>query len=633
MTQLDRVDNIHQRIGQVRARLEALNSTVDQQQVGDSRTAVVEAAADWRRQSAPRVAATQLRFDADRRQIHQDGQMDVFQRQLASMREQHSPPLPLDSITRAQSRGAWDRPDAIPRGTRSFPDDDAGRSVSGEPQSQLRDEPPPAASYAPIQRMSTGPFERQSAVVVENSSSSSVQQPPQVLSFYEMRPQMTESVEPQPASQAPPSQEPPPGTKPTSFSQMQALLRAKLAEFAAERQQQPQDSVSTAGQRDDVTASNPQQQPAASSSSRRTSVAFDQHTFAPTVSTPTSSRFAPAPVPTYEPQLIATEAAAAIDANNPFGNYQESHRSQSGDSQTLLGTTADSNHTTRRVSSTKRLDSMRAKQAPQPQPSAASFSKRNGTPTAGGASYARMPEDEKAGLLQPQPSLIAQLVGTFSDPKSSSGIQASVQSKASREHFLSTPMLRAESKRQPEIARDSPRMSVSPRTGSNTVTGYDQQQQVATSSRSQTPRKATPIAPAVVAAATAPASSSIQAGNGGARLIGGGSDAHLVALSGAELFAILRLRGVISSHGQTGEHLLPLTSCHSMFLSTDEYSQLLQLRELLKTQARASPKNASERRRVSPGASPAAATNSTLSLRATEAALMVAEQRRNRTSR
>jgi hypothetical protein len=115
------------------------------------------------------------------------------------------------------------------------------------------------------------------------------------------------------------------------------------------------------------------------------------------------------------------------------------------------------------------------------------------------------------------------------------------------------------------------------------------------------------------------------------------SDAHLVTLSGAELFAILRLRGVISSHGQTGEHLLPLTCCHSMYLSSAEYGQLLQLRELLKTQARASPKNASERRRLSPGGGVGGAgsgpSNSTLSLRATEAALAVAEQKRNRGAR
>jgi hypothetical protein len=52
-------------------------------------------------------------------------------------------------------------------------------------------------------------------------------------------------------------------------------------------------------------------------------------------------------------------------------------------------------------------------------------------------------------------------------------------------------------------------------------------------------------------------------------------------LSGAEVFAVLRLRGMITSQGITGEHMLPTTQCHSMQLTTGEHAQLLQLRELL----------------------------------------------------
>ena len=50
------------------------------------------------------------------------------------------------------------------------------------------------------------------------------------------------------------------------------------------------------------------------------------------------------------------------------------------------------------------------------------------------------------------------------------------------------------------------------------------------------------------------------------------------ALSGAEVFAVLRLRGTITSSGDTGERLLPPTRNHILQLTEEEHSQLRQLR-------------------------------------------------------
>lgn len=61
----------------------------------------------------------------------------------------------------------------------------------------------------------------------------------------------------------------------------------------------------------------------------------------------------------------------------------------------------------------------------------------------------------------------------------------------------------------------------------------------------------------------------------------GSPPSQWASLSGAEVFAVLRLRGIITSQGVTGEHLLPTAHCHTMQLTTGEYAQLLQLRELL----------------------------------------------------
>ncbi|RNF06229.1 hypothetical protein TraAM80_04052 [Trypanosoma rangeli] len=52
----------------------------------------------------------------------------------------------------------------------------------------------------------------------------------------------------------------------------------------------------------------------------------------------------------------------------------------------------------------------------------------------------------------------------------------------------------------------------------------------------------------------------------------------LDVLTGAEVFALMRLRGIIVSRGETGESALPEARCHSIYLSHDEHKQLLELR-------------------------------------------------------
>jgi hypothetical protein len=104
-----------------------------------------------------------------------------------------------------------------------------------------------------------------------------------------------------------------------------------------------------------------------------------------------------------------------------------------------------------------------------------------------------------------------------------------------------------------------------------------------------------------------------------ARLQGAGSVGSQEAdVSGAEVFAILRMRGIITSHGQTGEHLLPTAQCHRMTLSASELQQLQHLRETIRRQQRNSPRGASSARLA--GGSKAADPPS---LRSTEAALSV----------
>ncbi|RNF19082.1 uncharacterized protein Tco025E_04246 [Trypanosoma conorhini] len=56
----------------------------------------------------------------------------------------------------------------------------------------------------------------------------------------------------------------------------------------------------------------------------------------------------------------------------------------------------------------------------------------------------------------------------------------------------------------------------------------------------------------------------------------------LDVLTGAEVFALMRLRGIIVSRGETGECALPETRCHSVYLSPDEHKQLLDLRANLR---------------------------------------------------
>ncbi|KEG15388.1 hypothetical protein DQ04_00091220 [Trypanosoma grayi] len=52
----------------------------------------------------------------------------------------------------------------------------------------------------------------------------------------------------------------------------------------------------------------------------------------------------------------------------------------------------------------------------------------------------------------------------------------------------------------------------------------------------------------------------------------------LDVLTGAEFFALMRLRGVLVSRGETGECTLPDTRCHSVYLSPEEHRQLVELR-------------------------------------------------------
>jgi hypothetical protein len=101
--------------------------------------------------------------------------------------------------------------------------------------------------------------------------------------------------------------------------------------------------------------------------------------------------------------------------------------------------------------------------------------------------------------------------------------------------------------------------------------------------------------------------------------------AQPVLLSGAEVFAILRLRGIISSEGNTGEHLLPPVRCHRMVLTPGENGQLLQLREALKANLRSLPRNASERREAPGGRARSPLDRRIPSLRTTESAMKVKE--------
>ncbi|CAD2216276.1 hypothetical protein ADEAN_000373700 [Angomonas deanei] len=65
----------------------------------------------------------------------------------------------------------------------------------------------------------------------------------------------------------------------------------------------------------------------------------------------------------------------------------------------------------------------------------------------------------------------------------------------------------------------------------------------------------------------------------------------LVSLTGAELFAILRLRGLIYSFSQTNEHLLSDKPAHTMYITPAEYDQLIELRNMLiQSKTRAKPK-------------------------------------------
>lgn len=55
----------------------------------------------------------------------------------------------------------------------------------------------------------------------------------------------------------------------------------------------------------------------------------------------------------------------------------------------------------------------------------------------------------------------------------------------------------------------------------------------------------------------------------------------LEAVTGAELLAIMRMRGLITSVGDTGEDRLPSARCHAVFLTPREREQLTTLREVV----------------------------------------------------
>lgn len=61
----------------------------------------------------------------------------------------------------------------------------------------------------------------------------------------------------------------------------------------------------------------------------------------------------------------------------------------------------------------------------------------------------------------------------------------------------------------------------------------------------------------------------------------------LEVVNGAELFALLRMRGVIQSQGDTEEYRLPARRCHRLYVTSEEHRQLQQLRQILTQSATA----------------------------------------------
>ncbi|XQJ29693.1 hypothetical protein NXY56_005752 [Leishmania guyanensis] len=57
----------------------------------------------------------------------------------------------------------------------------------------------------------------------------------------------------------------------------------------------------------------------------------------------------------------------------------------------------------------------------------------------------------------------------------------------------------------------------------------------------------------------------------------------LCAVTGAELFALLRMRGLIESEGDTEEYRLPPARCHRLYVTTEEHRQLKLLRQSLRS--------------------------------------------------
>lgn len=213
-------------------------------------------------------------------------------------------------------------------------------------------------------------------------------------------------------------------------------------------------------------------------------------------------------------------------------------------------------------------------------------------------------QQEARGAAAP-PSLITKLVSNFT-PTVSAG---------------PSPRASEEPRQQPPIPTETPARR-HPRPAPSATPPAARQQ--------RPPPRAPPVTvttPKRRAVSSAVITTPTEDPNPPAHLVSGGPYRHPVRVTGAEVFAILRLRGIIASDGTTGEHLLPQGLCHTMYVSDDEYEQLAQLRQVLKQQHRTAPRNASERR-GRPSSATAAVPGfgkDPMSLRASESAMAQVE--------
>ncbi|KAH9578633.1 hypothetical protein LSM04_001056 [Trypanosoma melophagium] len=107
----------------------------------------------------------------------------------------------------------------------------------------------------------------------------------------------------------------------------------------------------------------------------------------------------------------------------------------------------------------------------------------------------------------------------------------------------------------------------------------------------------------------------------------------LDVLTGAEVFALLRLRGVLVSRGDTGECALPETRCHSMYLSPEEHKQLVELRARLRLRSSSSSSAAAKTSERQPSSARGpTSTSRTTTTRTTAAFDRASHPRRTTTS-